>query len=170
MSIAGDPASVSQSGATLRRLAEQLRRQARALHDVTSADQPRGGAALARARRRAARLADAAGVAARELDRVGTEAQGHSHELAEALATLRAVEDRAAGHGLAVSGGSLAPAWGVQGVADEDRTRDAEHHRAELQRRLDAAATMLARHRARLRKVVAESGDTLADEAEGLRR
>lgn len=171
MTVAGDPASCSQLGSTLRRLAAALRAEQRRLHAaVDPADAPRPPASVVRARRRAAQVADSLAVAVAELDQVGSALQAHSSDLAEALSDARQLLDRASAAGLEQRSGRLAPRWGVAGVADPRATTTQDDLRSDLQQRLDSVESLLRTRRARLATTVRRSGDLLATHAEALRR
>ena len=171
MTVAGDPASCSQLGSTLRQLAARLRADQRRLHAAADpADAPRPAASVVRARRRAAQLADSLAVAVAELDQVGSALQAHSSDLAEALSDARQLLDRAAAAGLEQRSGRLAPRWGVAGVADPRATTAQDDLRSELQDRLDSVESLLRTRRARLATTLRRSGDLLATHAEVLRR
>jgi hypothetical protein len=169
MTLTGDPASVSQVGSSLRRLAEQLRRDERRLRAALPPDQPRGGAALVRARRRADHLAAALERTVAELDRAGSALQDHSQDLGEGVAIGRAVGHRAESAGLTHSRGTVTPQWGVSGVADEDAATEQSRAREDLQQELDSAATILARRRQRLVQLLHDSTQALGHEASSLR-
>lgn len=170
--VAGDPASCSRVGGSLRRLAASLRTRGRAVDDVVARhrDEPRPGAVVVRALRRMDTLGHAAGAAAQELDRVGSALQDHSADLAEAVADARRLEARAEAAGLQVADGRVSPAWGVSGLADVAATADREQVRAELQRELDQLRHVLAARRHRLASAVTASTTVLAGHAQGLRR
>jgi hypothetical protein len=171
VSIAGDPGSCSQLGGALRQLAARLRTDGQPLRRALEpADAPRGGAAVARARRRSELVAAGVASAAAELDRVGSALQAHAGDLAQALADARAVADRAAAAGLEERHGRLVPRWGVAGVADGQASAEQEAARERLQSELDHVASLLRQRRSRLAKAVTASGDVLAGQAEGLRR
>lgn len=170
--VAGDPASCSRVGGSLRQLAASLRTSARGVEDVVagSRDQPRPGTAVVRALRRSALLGEAATRAAEELDRVGSALQDHAADLAEAVADARRLEARAESTGLQVVDGRVSPAWGVSGLADVAATADREQSREELQAELDRLRHVLAARRQRLATSVAASTEVLARHADGLRR
>ncbi|KRE57201.1 hypothetical protein [Phycicoccus sp. Soil748] len=170
--VAGDAASCSRVGGSLRRLAASLRTEARAVDAVVAQarEEPRPGAVVVRSLRRAGRLGDAAAAAAHELDRVGSVLQDHAADLAEAVADARRLEARAEAAGLRVVDGVVAPVWGVSGLADVAATADREQVRAELQRELDQLRHVLAARRQRLASAVTASTDVLAGHADGLRR
>ena len=171
-SVAGDPASCSRVGGSLRRLAASLRTEGRAVDDVVARrrDAPRPPAVVVRALRRADALGDASGAAAQELDRVGSALQDHAADLAEAVADARGLEARAQAAGLQVVDGKVSPAWGVSGLADVAATADREQVRAQLQGELDQLRHVLAARRQRLASTVAASTTVLACHADGLRR
>ncbi|GAA4724581.1 hypothetical protein GCM10025782_23290 [Pedococcus ginsenosidimutans] len=171
-SVAGDPASCSRVGGSLRRLAASLRTEARAVDDLVARrrDEPRPPAVVVRALRRADALGDASGAAAQELDRVGSALQDHAADLAEAVADARGLQARAQAAGLRVVDGKVSPAWGVSGLADVAATADREQVRAQLQGELDQLRHVLAARRQRLASTVAASTTVLARHADGLRR
>lgn len=171
MTVHGDPASCSQLAGALRQLAAQVRAGSRPLHDtLATRDSPRGGAVVARARRRASLLDEALAASTVELDRVGTALQAHVTDLAEALADSRAVLERAAAAGLEDQQGRLVPRWGVAGVADGRVAADQDAARTALQEELDSVASLLRTRRSRLAATVAASRAVLARQAEALRR
>lgn len=171
LSISGDPASCSQAGGSLRRLATTLRDGAeRATSGFDAAGDAWSGAVATRTRRTQASLAEAAGVAGDELDRVGSQLQDHAADLAEAVQAARHVEDRAAAAGLRVVDGRVVPAWGVHGIADGQSARAQDDASAVLQAELDTALRQIGRRRARLVALLEGSGQVLADQAARLRR
>jgi hypothetical protein len=169
VTLTGDPASISQVGSSLRRLAEQLRRDERRLRAALPADQPRGGAALVRARRRSDQLAATIERTVTQLDRVGAALQDHAQDLGEGVAVARTVGHRAESAGLTHRRGTVAPQWGVAGVADEGAASDQARARDDLQRELDTASTILSRRRHRLVQLLQESTEALGREADSLR-
>lgn len=171
MTVAGDPASCSHLGASLRRVATRLRADQRRLRAATDPDDgPRPAAPAVRARRRAALVADALAVATEQLDEVGSALQAHSSDLAESLSDARQLLDRAAAAGLEQRSGRLVPRWGVAGVADARAASDQDQVRAELQSQLDQVEGLLRRRRTRLAATLHRSTDLLATQAEALRR
>lgn len=170
--VAGDPASCSRLGGTLRQLATRLRTTGHAAHDAfDDGDHDRAGLVLRQARRRAGVLEAAAAAAAGEVDRVGAALQAHSADLAEAVADSRRLAARAAQAGLRVSDeGEVATAWGVSGVVDGES--NAQHVAAldRLQSELDAVAALVAQRRHRLVVALRESQAVLVTHAEALRR
>jgi hypothetical protein len=171
MTVSGDPASCSQLGASLRQVAAGLRADQRLLRAAADpGDAARPPAAVVRARRRAAQVADSLGVAVDELDEVGSALQAHSSDLAEALADARQLLDRAAAAGLEQRSGRLVPRWGVAGVADARVASDQDDVRAELESQLDRVEGLLRRRRTRLAATLRRSTDLLSTHAEALRR
>lgn len=170
--VAGDPASCSQLGGTLRRLAARLRSTGRAAHDAfDSGGEPRRPAPpLAAVARRFDAVDSAAAVAAAEVDRIGAALQAHASELAEAVSDARQVEARAQGAGLRVVDGAVVDAWGVTGVADPGATSDRVQQRTALQAELDAVVVVLARRRARLVETLEAASGLLAEAAATVRR
>lgn len=174
--VIGDPASCSQLGGTLRRLATRLRTAGRAAHDAFDQDSFEAGegarprAALVPARRRVDLLDAAAAAAAREADGIGSALQAHASDLAEAIAQRRLLIDRAEAAGLRVADGELVPAWGVSGLADGTTSARQEAQREQLQAQLDAVAAMVGQRRQRLATTLRESHGVLAAHAEALRR
>jgi hypothetical protein len=171
--VRGDPASCSQTGGALRRLAADLRiapRSARVLGSAGSAHPGRPGHALADARRRVDVLDHSTTTLVDHLDRIGSALQAHATDLAEAIVRGRQVEARAQAAGLQVTGGVVAPAWGVTGVADEEATAAREVTIRALQAELDAVLVVLGRRRQRLSATVRESRAVLSASASELRR
>ena len=169
--VAGDPASCSLVGGSLRRLATTLRTSGRATRAALAApDLGRPGTVVARARRQLTGVDDAAAATAEELDRVGSALQDHAADLAEAIADVRAVAARADSAGLQVADGRVVPAWGVIGVADPPADSTREEQRRALQSELDRLLAVLAARRHRLASTVAASSSVLADHARALRR
>jgi hypothetical protein len=171
--VSGDPASCSQLGGALRRIAAELRDSGDALHREMVALGSAGGRpapVVQRSRRRAAALDDAAAAAARELDAAGTALQGHAADLGEAVAAVRDLTERARSAGLRVTDTEVSASWGVTGVADPAASAARDDRRASLQRELDQALTVLAHRRARLALTLRTAADTLARHAEALRR
>ncbi len=173
MPVSGDPASCSQLGGALRRIATGLRADGAALHREVAATGPSGDRpppVVQRSRRRAAALDGAAASAAHELDAAGSLLQGHAADLGEAIAAVRDLSERARTAGLRVSETEVTASWGVTGVADPEASAAREELRATLQRELDQVLTVLAHRRARLVTALRTSADTLARHAEELRR
>lgn len=171
MTLTGDPASCSHLGSALRRLAARLRTDQRRLEaSVAPGEATRLGAAVVRARRRAAQVSEDVSIAVAELDRAGSALQAHSSDLAESLSDARQLIDRATAAGLELRAGRLAPQWGVAGVADPLATTAQDDLRAELQSRLDSVESLLRTRRTRLATTLRRSGDLLASHAEALRR
>ncbi|GAB3065471.1 hypothetical protein [Phycicoccus sp. Root101] len=169
--VAGDPASCSRVGGSLRQLATALRSSGRAVHGaMADPDLQRPGTVVARARRRLTGLDEAAAAASDELDRVGAALQDHAADLAEALADVRALVARAEAAGLRETDGRLAPAWGVTGLADAPADAGRDERRESLQAELDRLLAVLAARRRRLAAGMAASGSVLADHARALRR
>lgn len=169
--VAGDPASCSRVGGSLRQLATSLRTSGRALHTaMTDPALQRPGTVVARARGLLTRLDDATAAAAHELDTVGSALQDHAADLAEAVADVRAVVTRAESHGLHVTDGRIAPAWGVSGVADAPADATRAEQQDALQSELDRLLAVLAARRRRLAATMTASSSVLADHATALRR
>jgi hypothetical protein len=170
--VAGDPASCSRLGGSLRQLATGLRTTARVARDAfDDGDQARPGPVLAQARRRVDGLDAATAAAAREVDRVGAALQAHSADLAEAVADSRRLASRATETGLRVSAhGEVATAWGVSGVADGDTSAHQLEVLGRIQTELDTVAALVAQRRHRLVLTLRESQAVLAAHAEALRR
>lgn len=168
--VQGDPASCSQVGGSLRRLAARLRAAASpvaAAHDELGVE---WSGRVARTVGRGTRSAiDATWATATELDRTGALLQDHATDLAEALQDARAVEQRAQAAGLAVDDGRVVPPWGVSGVADEATQATREQRRAELQAELDHVVLRLTRRRARLTAALETARAVLADHSAALR-
>jgi hypothetical protein len=170
IALHGDPASCSQAGGSLRRLAAHLR----SATDVAAQAQAVlgedwSGRVARGVGRRTAVVVDAATAAADELDRVGALMQDHATDLAEALQQARAVEEAAQQEGLAVADGRVVPRWGVAGVADEAALDAREARRSDLQTQLDHAVLQLSRRRARLTAALEAARSTLADHGAALR-
>ena len=182
--VAGDPASCSRLGGTLRQLATQLRTTGRASRaaleherdldhqlDVHDPERQRLRPVLTRARRRFDALDEATLSAAREVDRVGAALQAHSADLAEAVADSRRIADRAAQARLRVSdAGVVASAWGVSGIADGQASAEQLAALDRLQSELDTVAALVAQRRQRLVATLRESQVVLATHAGALRR
>jgi hypothetical protein len=172
--VAGDPASCSQTGGALRRLAARLRvapRPARRAADAL-ADPAAGarGPVPRQARRRVDALDAATSTLANELDAVGSALQVHATDLAEAIARARGVVARAEGSGLRVTSGVVAPAWGVTGLADPDLSAARVSAAVDLQAELDQVLAVVSRRRARLVDVLSSSGARLSAHSVELRR
>lgn len=168
--VHGDPASCSQAGGSLRRLAAELRAAtspAAAAHDDLGVEWSGRVARTVGTGSRA--VLDATSAAAAELDRTGALIQDHATDLAEALHDARAVEARAQAEGLTVTDGRVVPRWGVAGVADEDALAAREARRAELQAELDHVVLQLGRRRARLAAALEAASTALADHSAALR-
>lgn len=169
--VAGDPASCSLVGGSLRRLATSLRTSGRATRAaLADPDLGRPGTVVTRARRQLTGLDDAAAATAGELDRVGSALQDHAADLAEAVADVRALAARAEAAGLHLADGRVVPAWGVSGLADAPADATREEQRQLLQSELDRLLSVLAARRHRLAATVAASSSVLADHARALRR
>jgi hypothetical protein len=173
MSVAGDPASLSHLGGTLRLLATRLRTTGRAVHEAVDGEDERAGHSpvLGRPRRRLGVLDAATAVTAREVDRVGSALQAHSADLSEAVADSRRVATRAAQVGLRVGDdGEVATAWGVSGIADGEASAQQVAALDRLQSELDAVAALVAQRRHRLALTLRESHAVLETHAQALRR
>jgi hypothetical protein len=176
--IAGDPASCSRLGGTLRQLATRLRTTGRATRaafeshsSLDDGGRARPDPVLLRARRRVDALDAATAAAAREVDRVGAALQAHSADLSEAVADLRRLTARAERAGLTVGdSGEVTAAWGVTGVADGAASTQQLELLGRLQSELDAVAALVAQRRHRLAVALRDSQDVLATHAEALRR
>lgn len=168
--LGGDPASCSQVGGSLRRIAEGLRSDA---ERVTAAfadlrDHWSGGASV-RARQRADTLCRVASAAADELDLAGAALQAHAADVAESAQALRQVTERAASAGLHVVEGEVVPAWGVTGIADPSRDAHRDETRVALQRDLDLLMVQLGRRQSRLARAADTAAQALASHAQLLR-
>jgi hypothetical protein len=171
--VAGDPASCSQLGGALRRIAAELRTSGEALHrEVVTfgSTGERPPPVVQRSRRRAAALDDAAAAAARELDAAGTALQGHAADLGEAVAAVRDLTEQARSAGLRVSDTEVSASWGVTGLADSAASAARDDRRIALQAELDQTLTVLAHRRGRLATTLQTAADTLARQADELRR
>lgn len=173
IAVAGDPASCSRAGGTLRQLASQVRAAGRSAHrafDLGEGGDPARPAAVERAARRRYDTVDQAAAAlATELDRVGKDLQAHASDLAEALATARQLDSRAAVAGLRIADGRVVPDWGVSGVADSSAATTQESARTALQSELDTVQHRLRQQRRRLAVTAAQAQATLAAHATALR-
>jgi hypothetical protein len=169
-SVHGDPASCSQVGGSLRRLASQLR-AAGSQVQATQADlvDEWSGRVARTVGRGTTTVGEATTAVAAELDRTGALLQDHATDLAEALQEVRALEQRAGAVGLSVVDGRVTPRWGVSGVADHDALAAREARRSELQSELDRVALHLARRRARLTAALEAATALLADHSSLLR-
>jgi hypothetical protein len=149
--LQGDPASCSQAGGSLRRVASEVAAAARAAAGggPGAHQAPPRPVEKRAARRRQTLLVVAAEVAA-ELDAAGALLQEHASDLAEAAQQVRALEERAGRAGLEVADGTVRVRWGVSGVADAVSTAALERTREALQRELDVIELQLGRRRARL--------------------
>lgn len=170
--VAGDPASCSHLGGSLRRLATALRVADRTARDTQQVGEGVPAAPLpVRVRRRIDVLGAATVAAAGEVDRVGAALQSHAADLAEAVADGRRVEARASQAGLRIGDdGLVTAAWGVSGVADGAATAQQLVTRDRLQRELDAVASLVDTRRRRLATTLRESQAVLAAHAGALRR
>ena len=170
--VAGDPASCSHLGGTLRQLATRLRTTGGAAHDAFDHDDlVRPGPVLRQARRRVDALDAATAAAAREVDRIGSALQAHSADLSEAVADCRRIATRAAQGGLRVGDdGRVATAWGVSGVADGEASAHQLAAVERVQAELDTVTALVAQRRHRLVAALRESQQVLATHAEALRR
>jgi hypothetical protein len=172
--VRGDPASCSQAGGALRRLAARLRvapgPTLAALRQDAGAVPARPGPVLGHARRQVDALDDATSDLVAQLDRIGSALQAHATDLAEAVAQARGVVGRAEAAGLRVHDGRVAPAWGVTGVADQDASAARAATAASLQAELDRVVAVLGRRRRRLTAVLSDSTGVLTDRALRLRR
>ncbi|WP_406831761.1 hypothetical protein ABEG17_02795 [Pedococcus sp. KACC 23699] len=169
--VAGDPASCSRVGGSLRQLATSLRTSSRAVAAAaTDPELPVRGTVGARAHRRVRHLGDASSAAADELDRIGSALQDHAADLAEAVADVRGLTARAEAAGLQVRDGQVVPVWGVSGLADAPADAAREQHREALQSELHRLLAVLAARRHRLAASVSASSSVLADHAARLRR
>jgi hypothetical protein len=168
--LGGDPASCSQLGGSMRRIASDLRDDAdRAGHGFEALRASWGGAASARARRRAETLGAVVRGTADELDRAGAALQAHASDLAEVSRSLRDIMVRAHDAGHDVVDGEVLPAWGVVGLADSARDAGREHQRGSLQRELDVLTAQLARRQGRLAAMAQEAARSLAEQSRRLR-
>ena len=169
--VLGDPASCSQAGGTLRRLAAELRATSRPAHDALLPDEgPRPTRVEVAARRRLHTVDSAVAATTATLDRVGTALQSHATELAQAVAAGRQLTARAQALGLDVVDGTVVPAWGVTGVADGAAVVARDASAALLQAELDALRGVVAARGQRLSTVAADAQRTLASHAAVLRR
>jgi hypothetical protein len=166
----GDPASCSQAGGSLRRLASRLRSAADAVaaaaEEAVQGEPGRGARDLAR-RRQA--LVETTRALAGDLDRTGSELQSHAADLAESVQELRDLQGRAEAVGLRVVDGRVELAWGVQGVADAGDAATREEQRLELQAEAERAAVVLHRRRARLATSLESARDAAARHGVDLR-
>lgn len=166
----GDPASCSQTGGALRRLASTL--EAASVH-VGQAGSPAEESWTGRVARdigkRNRLLVETAQATAAQLDRTGMALQAHATDLAEALHEARAVEERATVAGLRVVDGQVRLPWGVSGVADAASVTVLQDQRDLLQAELDRAAVLLARRRQRLVGTLTAARVELAEQALALR-
>ena len=168
--VPGDPASLSACALTARAVADSLGAQATGVRTAYAAiDDGWTGRASAAARRRGAALADAATIAAQELERVGGILQDHATDLADLVARARTVEERAAAAGLEVRDGRVERGWGVTGSADADLDRSRDEVRSELQGELDLVLAQHRRRRDWVLSVLRESTTTLAGVSHRLR-
>jgi hypothetical protein len=169
--VHGDPASCSQTGGALRRLASRITAATgRAEHAGAALDEVWSGRVAREIGQRQRLLVDTARGVAAELDRAGSALQEHATDLAETLQELRAIEESAAAAGLRVVDGRVELPWGVRGVADEGAAAARESRRADLQAQLDRVVMLHARRRARLCGSVEAARAVLAEHATGLQR
>ena len=168
--VHGDPASCSQVGGSLRRLASQLR-AAGAQVQATQAElaDEWSGRVARTVGRGSATVVEATTAAAAELDRAGALLQDHATDLAESLQEVRALEERAQVAGLSIQDGRVVLRWGVSGVADEDALAAREARRTGLQAELDRVVLQLGRRRARLTAALEAATALLADHSSLLR-
>jgi hypothetical protein len=169
--VRGDPASCSQVGGALRQLSSRLRVTGRQAHNSFDLpDGPRPSPAVLSARRRFDLVDAAVATSATELDRIGAALQRHASDLAEAVAAVRELAERAEAAGLRLDQATLTPAWGVTGLADAPTSATQERRQAELQAELDSIARLLAQRRHRLDDALLDSGVALSTHAAALRR
>lgn len=170
LQLGGDPASCSQLGGSLRRIADGLRTDAERVAGAFS--ELRGhwsGGASVRARQRADMLCAVARAAAAELDQAGSALQTHAADVAESAQALRHVAERAAPAGLQVVEGEVVPAWGVTGLADPSLDARRDEARMALQRDLDILIVQLARRQSRLARAADAATQALLAHAQRLR-
>jgi hypothetical protein len=168
--LSGDPASCSQAGGSLRRLATGLRdADSCAAAAFAEVDPPWPGRASTAARRSRETLSRTTLAVADEIDRVGSQLQDHAADLAEAVQAARHVEDRAAAAGLRLVEGAFTPVWGVTGIADESAVQAQERARATLQAELDTTLVQIGRRRARLAALAEASGARIREHTAALR-
>lgn len=168
--LGGDPASCSQVGGSLRRIADGLRADAERVAGAFSVLRGHwAGAASVRARRRADTLCGVARAAADELDQVGAALQAHAADVAASTQALRQVAERAASAGLQVVEGEVVPAWGVTGLADPSRDAQRDEARIALQRDLDVLIVQLSRRQSRLARAADAATQALLSHAQRLR-
>ena len=171
IAVHGDPASCSQAGGSLRRLASELQAATNRAAGLHRALDEEWSGRVARAVGRGSRaLLEASSSTAAELDRAGALLQDHATDLAEALQEVRAVEERAQAAGLAVAEGRVVLPWGVAGVADEAAAAAREAQRDDLQARLDRAVLHLTRRRSRLAASLEAARAVLAGHSADLRQ
>ena len=172
MSVAvhGDPASCSQVGGSLRRLASQLRAAGSRVQDTQAELVDEWSGRVSRTvGRGTTTVVEATTAAAAELDRTGALLQDHATDLAESLQEVRALEERAHAAGLSVHDGRVIPRWGVSGLADHDALAAREARRSELQSELDRVVLQLGRRRTRLTAALEAATALLADHSSLLR-
>lgn len=170
LQLGGDPASCSQVGGSLRRIADGLRADAERVAGAFS--ELRGhwsGGASVRARHRADTLCGVARAAADELDQAGAALQAHAADVAESAQALRQVAERAASAGLRVVEGEVVPGWGVTGLADPSRDAHRDEARMALQRDLDILIVQLGRRQSRLARAADAVTQALVSYAQRLR-
>ena len=169
--IAGDPASCSQAGGALRRLAAALRGTNRPAHEAFAADPGhRPSRVEVTARRRMVSVDAAVASTSVVLDRVGTALQEHATELAHAVAAGRQLTARAQALGLEVVDGAVVPAWGVTGVADSAAVAARDTTAAALQAELDALRRAVNARGEQLAALADDARHTLASQTTALRR
>lgn len=171
IAVHGDPASCSQAGGSLRRLASELKAATgRAAEAHRSVDEEWSGRVAHAVGRGCRLLLDASSATAVELDRAGAQLQEHATDLAEALQEVRAVKQLAGAAGLAVVEGRVVLPWGVAGVADVGTSAAREEQRAALQAQLDRAVLQLTRRRSRLTASLEDARVVLAEHSATLRQ
>jgi hypothetical protein len=169
--LLADPASCSQAGGALRRLAAELRATNRPVHEALATDPgPRPSRVEVLARRRLDTVDDAVAATTVVLDRVGTALQAHATELAHAVAARRQLTARAQAVGLDVVDGAVVPAWGVTGVADRAAVSARDATAAALQTELDGLRGAVAARGEQLAAVAADARHVLATHTTALRR
>lgn len=170
--VHADPASCSQAGGALRRLAAELRATNRPVHEALATDdpEPRPSHVEVLARRRLDTVDNAVAATTVVLDRVGTALQAHATELAHAAAAERELTARARAIGLDVVDGTVVPALGVTGVADSAAVAARDASATALQAELDALRGSVAARAAQLAAVAADARHTLSTHTTALRR
>ncbi len=171
IAVHGDPASCSQAGGSLRRLASELKAATgRAAEAHRSVDEEWSGRVAHTVGRGCRLLLETSSATAVELDRAGAQLQEHATDLAEALQEVRAVEQLAGAAGLAVAEGRVVLPWGVAGVADVGASAAREEQRAALQAQLDRAVLQLTRRRSRLTASLEDARVVLTEHSATLRQ